>query len=190
MNITDLHIQQQEPPEASSNNHPSKPRKPRKQQYYCPVRKPPILYDQSLNKKSAKQLSKRRDNSELGMKSKSTSFDGRESTQASKAQKNSSTRNNSASRMSASRLQKSQKLNMTEDLGQKMNLNETQKAIRKNESEAHLDRHNESQMVPPNEFPYVMTNRSSLMDAFQPTIDSQNPAQPPNNIKSHSAVNL
>ena len=53
-----------------------------------------------------------------------------------------------------------------------MKLNETQKTIRKNESEAQLDRHNESQMVPPNEFPQVMTNRSSLMDAFQPTLDS------------------
>ena len=168
-----------------STSQTQKLKKAKKPQYYCPIRKPPILYDQTLNKKSAKQSSKRRDNSEVAYKSKSTSFDCRESTQASKANKQSSTRNNSQSR-----LQKSQNLNMTEDISQRMQLNHTQKAIRKNESAAHLDRHNESQMVPPNEIHHVMTNRSSLMDAFQQTVDSQDPLPPQNNIKSHSATNL
>ena len=64
-------------------------------------------------------------------------------------------------------------------------------------SAANLKRHNESNMVPPNnEIPYVLTNRSSLLDAFQQTMDSQitNPGNAygvgMTKIKSQSVTNL
>lgn len=138
-----------------------------KKHIYCPIRKPPVLDKpkRQNKKRNTSRRSGRSGSSDRVNGFKSGSFDGRRSTQAG-TQNNSL--NNTRRHSDSIPGQKQSNLNMSEELRQHISLNQTSKTMG---SATNLNRHNESQMVPRE--PHVMSNRTSLYEAFNNQQESQ-----------------